>query len=619
MPATPVRLTWRQRLLLIGFGLLLVVLLELGLRLAGYGGKVPLLNPLPLRQGDGRLFEVHPKASQIFFARSGPGGMSLVGSHRRDLVVLPKPPDVVRVVFVGASTVEGFPMPRNLTAARFLEAMLQGSLPGRRVEVINLGVAAVASFPIRKLAIEALETMSPDLVLVYAAHNEFFGASGMASFQSMGRSVAAMQTVYFVRQLAMAQAVEDLRGALQNPEPGDEGEERPDLIRLMAAVDEIPPDGELHAAARRSLRQNLRAILHAARERGVPVVLSTVVSNERDLAPLGSSEQAAAAYAEARDLTAAGRVAEAAERYRRARDLDTRSWRASRDKNRLLRDLAADEEVPLADCEAAFAAVSSSSGGATTWELFVDHVHPSLRGQALLAETFFATIVRHRLLPVEPGRAAAPPDWRESAASAGAHPLELFLVAHKMAALFRVPPIGRNNEAAAHRFARLVDRLRAGADPVDAEAIRLWERGSAEAGFALPISYFGGVAALRAGELPRAAVYLHAAVENAFPLSDERSAARLLGLIAAVRSGVDPALLQPQLTAALDEARQVATLPGQPTALLARALAGLSVLAGDGGGEAARWETLARDRAAAAPPWERAFLRELPDPAGLQS
>jgi lysophospholipase L1-like esterase len=612
MAQAPVRLTWKHRLLLVGFGLLLVVLLELGLRLAGYGGKVPLLNPLPLRQGEGRFFEVHPKAAQIFFARSGPGGMSLVGSHRRDLVVLPKPPDVVRVVFVGASTVEGFPMPRNLTGARFLEAMLQEALPGRRVEVINLGVAAVASFPIRKLAVEALETMDPDLLLVYEAHNEFFGASGLASFQSMGRSVAAMQAVYFVRQLALAQVVEDLQGAFRRPGPGDGGE-RPDLIRLMAAADEIPPDGELHDAARRSLRENFQAIVREARERGVPAVLSTVVSNERDLAPLGPPGRAAAVYAEARALEAAGRTAEAAERYRRARDLDTQPWRASRDKNRLLRDLAADEGVPLADCEAAFAAASSSSGGATTWELFVDHVHPSLRGQALLAETFFVTIARHRLLPVG---SAAPPDWRESAARLGAHPLELFLVAHKMAALFRVPPIGRNNEAAARRFAGLVDRLRAGADPVDAEAIRLWERGSAEAGFALPISYFGGVAALRAGQFPRAEAYLQAAVENAFPWSDERSAARLLGLIAASRAGADPASLRPRLAAALGEARQVATLPGQPTALHARSLAGLSTLAGEA--EAARWESLARDRAAAAPPWERAFLRELPDPAALR-
>ncbi|HYG65913.1 MAG TPA: hypothetical protein VEL74_25255 [Thermoanaerobaculia bacterium] len=613
---TPPRLTWKHRLLLIGFGIFLVVLLELGLRLAGYGGRVPLLNPLPLREGTGRLYEVHPKAAQIFFARSGPGGMSLVGSHRRDLVVLPKPPDVVRVVFVGASTVEGFPMPRNLTSARFLEAMLQEELAGKRVEVVNLGVAAVASFPIRKLAVEALETMSPDLLLVYEAHNEFFGASGMASFQSMGRSVKAMQAVYFVRQLALAQVVDDLQGALRRPAtPGEEGE-RPDLIRLMAAADEIPPDGELHAAARRSLEDNFRAIVQEARDRGVPVVLSTVVSNERDLVPLGGSEPADAAYAGARALEREGRRAEAAEQYRRARDLDTLPWRASRDKNRVLRDLAADEEVPLADCEAAFAAASSSTGGATTWELFVDHVHPSLRGQALLAETFFQTIVRHRLLPVDPSGAAAPTDWRQGAARLGAHPLELYLVAHKMAALFRVPPIGRNNEAAARRFAGLVDRLRGGADPVDAEAIRLWELGSAQAGFALPISYFGGVSALRMGEPQRATVYLHAAVENAFPWSDERSAARLLGLIAAVRAGAELSSIRPRLTSALDEARQVATLPGQPTALLALSLAGLSALAGDPA-ERSRWESLARDRTAGAPPWERAFLRELPDPGAL--
>ena len=49
---------------------------------------------------------------------------------------------MLRVLYLGASTVEGFPMPRNLTSARFLEEMLRETIPDREVEVLNLGVAA---------------------------------------------------------------------------------------------------------------------------------------------------------------------------------------------------------------------------------------------------------------------------------------------------------------------------------------------------------------------------------------------------------------------------------------------------------------------------------------------
>ena len=69
-------------------------------------------------------------------------------------------------------------MPRNLTSARFLEAWLQELLPERKVEVVNLGVAAVASFPVRKLAEQALDQLQPDLLLLYGGHNEFYGALG---------------------------------------------------------------------------------------------------------------------------------------------------------------------------------------------------------------------------------------------------------------------------------------------------------------------------------------------------------------------------------------------------------------------------------------------------------
>lgn len=654
--SSPIRLGWKQRFLLLLLGVALAGALELGLRLLGFGGRAPLLNPLHLAASGGQIYEVHPRAAEIFFSRSAPGGKEMVGSHRRELVILPKPAGTVRVLYVGASTVEGFPMPRNLTSARFLQAMLEHLLPGRRVEVINLGVTAVASFPIRKLGAEALATMDPDLLLIYEAHNELFGASGVASYQFMGRNAGMMQAIFSIRQLALLQAVEEMGAGLRRRPPGP----RSELIRFMAAVDEIPPDGALHAAARRTLAANFRALIRVAGSRAIPVVLATVASNERDVAPMASSledlaagrrqqweqglaeavrrgerapgsnlaalarlvaaapHHAGGAYAEAQALEAAGRPTDAAELFRRARDLDATPWRAARDKNRLLRRLAADEGIALADCEAAFAAASrwSGAGDATTWDLFADHLHPSLRGQALLARTFLDAIVSHRLLPVAAERLATLADWRELALRLGANPLERFLLMHKMAALFKVPPIGSNNAAAAARYATMVSRIRADSDPIDREAIRLWERASAEAGFAMPISYFGGVAALHAGQHQRAGAYLHAAVENAFPFSDERCAAELLALLNSLTAGEAPSATRDRLDAALATAEQVATLPSQPTSLLARTLAGLLVLRDDAV-RSARYAAISEQRRAAAPPWERAFLREVPQPGQL--
>jgi len=655
-----VRLTWKHRLVLVGFGLFLVVLLELVLRIAGFGGRPPMLHPLQLSPppaglaAGARLYEIHPRLAALFFVRTG-SGPEMLGSHRRELVVLPKPPGTFRIVLVGASTIEGFPMPRNLTSARFLDAMLQHAAPGRRVEVLNLGVTAIASFPIRKIAIEAMERLEPDVVVVYEAHNEFFGASGMASVQFMGRSPWSMEMRYQLRQLALSQVAEALLARPAVPS-GDGDGWRKQLIQVMAAMDEIPPGGELHEAARRSLVANYRAIVREGRRRGIPVVLSTVVSNERDLVPVASflgnlpperrpdwerrfaeaeaagarnpaaalelfrglvaeaPRHAAAAYRFAQALEAAGRRSEAAEMYRRARDLDAMPWRASRDKNEAMRQLAAEEGAPLADCEAVFARASQGSPapGATTWSLFFDHVHPSLQGQALLARAFLDTLVRNRLVPVDPARLASIPSGEEIASRLGANPLELYAQAHAMSTLFHSPPFAVTNQAAARRAERLLAWVRKASDPVDLEALRLWEEGSREAGLALPVSFFGGVAALRAGENERARRYLEAAAESAFPWSDERCAARLLSAVAAQRAGEEPRQLRQRIAAALREAEQVASLPDQPTPLLARTLAGLLYLAGDPARGAAR-QAEADRLAASAPAWQKPLLHSLPE------
>lgn len=678
----------RRRLGLVGVGVLLAItllaLVEGGLRFAGLGGGVPLLRPLELASPPpdlalgAALYEVHPRLAGPFFGRTGPGGGELLGSHRRELVVQPKPAGTRRIVLVGASTIEGFPLPRSLTAARFLAAMIDHVAPGQPTEVLNLGVTAVASFPIRKIAIAAIEQLEPDAVVVYEAHNEFFGASGMASYQAMGRAPWVQELTWQIRRLALYEALVDLTASPPSParELG-----RDQLIQVMAAVPEIAPEGELHAAARRSLAANYGAILAAGRAHGVPVMLATVVSNERDLVPVASWQgdlapaavaafeerlaglrqavaaaspageaaspagppaeaprvspqaleaelatlvaaaprHAEATYWHARALELAGQPAAATEGYRRARDLDAMPWRASRDKNQLLRELAAAHDAPLADCEALFAAAAADprAPGATGWTLFVDHVHPSLDGQALLAWAFLERLIAAGVVAADPERVATLPDRRVLATRLGANALELYALAHKMATLFRAPPFAAHNAAAAERAEALLTSFRAQADGVELAALEHWETASREAGFALPISFFGGVAALSIGEPTRAGMFLRDAEASALPWTDERVAVLLLRTLSEIALGAPPATAGQRVAAALDEVQRMATLPDRPTALLARVHASLLYLAGDPAapGRAAEATRLA----AGAPPWQRALVAALPEPASLGS
>ncbi len=642
-------LGWKGRLLLVGFGLVLVLGLELALRLFGFGGQEPLLVPfLPAHQDRPALWEVNPQLGRNFFPRRDASGERLLASHRRELVALPKPEGTLRIVFAGASSVEGFPMPRNLTAARFLESWLREALPGRKVEVLNLGMAAVATYPVREIALRALEESDPDILLLYAGHNEFFGATGVASSQLAGRSVGAVEAAMRLRGLALTQALDRaVSGAVSDVGgEGDEGSSAGggNLIEVMAAIDDIEPEGPLHRAARSNAIENLARVVRAARGRGVPVVVGTLVSNERGMAPMASwvdqepppselasalfeaeallaqdptsalahyqevlslhPRHAGAVWGTARALEELGRESEAVEQYRRARDLDAMPWRAPRALNEAIRRMVEEEGAILAPVEARFA---ERSGGANDWALFVDHVHPSLEGQALLASSFLDTLRAYELIEGIPLELSS---WQERALDLGSHPLERYLLVHKMATLFSMPPIGLNNEATAQRLQRLLTQMETSGEPVDREAIRRWKEHSARAGFALPISLIAARVALEGQDLARLAIYARSAIFNAFPYSDERCAAGVLARLGAVATEgrYDGAPLDDFV----DECETVATLPGQPSALLARSLGSLLHLAGETQ-RGRDMESVVEELLVDAPPWMQSYVEMVPD------
>ena len=618
------------------FGLALLLLPEGLLRLAGYGGAPPLLLALSAEPtGPAAPFrEVNPTVAEPFFARSAESG-TVLGGHRREVVPVPKPPEELRIVLAGASTVEGFPLPGNVTAARFLEAGLQSLLPGRPVRVVNLGVTAVASYPVRELSTRALRELEPDLLVVYTGHNELFGAAGVASWQRMGSSVRTMRAVYALRRLALWQGLRDL---LVPSRPAARG---PELVEVMAGVEAVEPGGPQHERARRNLEINLRAIAAEARRRGVPAVFSTVASNLRDLAPIGSWEgdlppkvaasaaaahdaepdelsrlaaaaplHAGVAYALARALE--GRdEAEAAALYARARDLDSMPWRAPAAVGELIRRVSTEERVGLADAEAAFAAAVDGPPG---WDLFADHLHPNLEGQALLAATLLRAVAETGAVDGLSPAGAEGVAWPAVAHALGWNRLDAYLLTRKMAAFFRDAPLGRNNAAAVTRFEERAAALEAELDPAEQRAVAAWREASDAAGRFVPIAWFGGVAALEAGDAEGAAASFRAAGAAAGFADDERAAARLLEVLTLVRA--DPSAAGPRLAEARREAEIHAASAFPQTAVTLRSLAGLRALAGDAPGarEAEARAAALTDRL---PPASRRYLAVLPEPERL--
>ncbi len=475
----------RGRLVALLLGLGFVALIELGLRL------MPTLEPPPFtlqlaKVEDQLLTAINPAYARRFFSGvAADVPLSGIRMTPRPFVE-PRAPNALRVLFAGGSTVQGYPHPKRLSAPSYLQEMLGDLYPDHQVEVFNAGITAASSFVVARAVEDGIEALAPDLVVVYTGHNEFYGVYGVASLAQGGRQLWIKRIHYEVMQWRMTRLI----GRLLAQFRASSGPPTP-LIEVMARTGMVRVDDPNRARAVASLEENLRDIAVLCREEEIPLVLSTLTSNERGFAPAridpplpepvrvqyldlvarsGRSQVAATALEElekARGLWAddaylhylrgyhmekLGDGTAAREAYLKARELDQRPWRSVAAFNQVVRRVAAEEEgVLLADVEGAFVDASPAAG--VGWELMADHLHPTSTGQLLLARTLVAALDGEPYWEAPRGQIRTDEEYRFRL---GDLPVEQLSVIQAMAALFGAPPMDQGNEI---RARELVDQI----------------------------------------------------------------------------------------------------------------------------------------------------------------
>jgi lysophospholipase L1-like esterase len=434
----------------------------------------------------------------------------------------PKPKGVFRIFIVGESAAKGYPQPRNLASSAFLKKMLADAWPDRKVEIINLGTTAVASFPVLGMMTEALE-FEPDLIIIHTGHNEFFGAYGVNSISRGGTSIARLKLTRFVRSLAIVQFL----SRHLNSEESLKGKT---LMEIMAAQNYTAPDDPIRKAAAKNLGANIGEMLSRCKARGVPAIVCTMPSNELELCPVGedrieglSSEQqsrfmtflddgasllttdsqtAAAKLAQAisifpaharahflhgRALYSLGQTNEAHVEFVAARDLDSMPWRTTSLQQEAIRAAAAKYGATICDMERIFR--SHSPGGCIGWELMDDHVHPTLRGQALMAEAVVATLRKiSGPAAVSEVQFSRIRPWEEYARELGDNPYDRYGVDYTMQLVFNVGFMRARNPDALRRFTERATSFEASPSPEMMAIVREWESEAPHAGGKRPIT-----------------------------------------------------------------------------------------------------------------------------------
>ncbi|MDR3141552.1 MAG: hypothetical protein LBU37_07505 [Tannerellaceae bacterium] len=374
---------------------LLLLLAEVCLRIGHYGYNLDLFVPY---QPNKEYYLFNPEASTRYFtdSRFAPTG-------NRELFRKKKDSHTLRFFVLGESTTIGYPYFHNGSFHRRLLYRLMHAYPEKHIEIINLSLTAVNSYTVKGFARELVH-FEPDAVLIYTGQNEYYGGLGAGSTQKIGGSPALVNFILRMRSthtvcLLMNGYATIARSLNRQPE------NEMTRMELMAGGQEIAYSSKLYRKGIAQFRYNMTATLELLQKEQIPVFVSNLVSNAKDLPPFISDgpegENARSYFHTARSLYAQGRYPEAKEYFLKAKDHDLLRFRAPEEINAIIEELCS--RYPLAHLVDTKGELETHSPHHILGdELLTDHVHPNLKGYGLMSDAFYSAIRESRLLPPPP-------------------------------------------------------------------------------------------------------------------------------------------------------------------------------------------------------------------------
>lgn len=381
-------------LLTLIFPILLLLLMEGFLRLFSYGDNLRLFIPIP-REGYEAYMMANPMVGKKYFQDFQ------FDTPANDIFLKEKPEGTFRIFVMGSSTVLGFPYGDNLMFSRILHLRLKEAFPDKTFEVVNTAITAINSFTLADYA-KQVARHQPDAVLVYAGHNEFYGAFGVGSNEGRSGSSTITRMHLKLMDLRLYQLLRNITAStMEKIKSGDSEQLSGTLMKRIVADQSISQGSESYLLAMKRFRQNMEDVLAAFETDETHVFLSQVISNLQDQKPFsalssGKENDALRTYNRAALAFEQQSYEEARELFTRAKDQDGVRFRASEDVNRIIHELAREydvHEIPMLDYyqEASPRGISGSA-------LLTEHVHPNIAGNFVMADAFFSEILQSGIL-----------------------------------------------------------------------------------------------------------------------------------------------------------------------------------------------------------------------------
>ncbi|MCK5738937.1 SGNH/GDSL hydrolase family protein [bacterium] len=346
-----------------------------------------------------------------------------------------------RIFCLGASTTAGYPYatlpPYDCPASfpNYLRTILQFNSEIPDIEMLNAACNSMNSQTVLSVTRDLVK-YNPDVMIIYSAHNEYFGPNEFALSKEANQKFKSTAFSHAFLSLRQTYAYQGLSWIIRKII----GESAVSLQpwAAWAKVNVVSPDDPYNDGILENYEANLRKIVKMARENGVIVILCTPVTNYAfpPFMPVFSHELTdteqslwdsltakSDEFANDKDFESAyecwnelshvdsmnanlhyfkgtyasklGDYQTAVAELRRASDLDGLPFRAKSAAAGICRKVAADEGAILADMERFFSEMYGK--GYPEPSLMLDHVHPTAAGYYYMGLFLAKTMAENQL------------------------------------------------------------------------------------------------------------------------------------------------------------------------------------------------------------------------------
>ncbi len=431
-PQMPIihRRLWLYRLTTItAIPILMFLLLEVGLRIVGYGYPSGVMMKTKVNGKEG--YSENIKFGWRFFPRN------IAREFTSFFIPSEKSNNTYRIFVLGSSAAKG-ELSEAFNFGRILQVMLKAKYPEVQFEIINVAMAAINSHVVLEIAKDCIKH-DPDLFIVYMGNNEVVGPYGAGTvFNPFSSHLALIRSDIMLKKFRIGQLLTNLIESI-----GFKKNLPKSWIGLEFFLkQQIGADNPRLETVYQHYERNLKDIIHVAHQNGTKIIISTVGSNLKDNPPFASLHRSdltdaernkwdeiykqgiiyeeAGKYSDAvpcyladadiddsyadlqyrlgRCYWAMAEYEKAKEGYIQARQLDALRFRADTRTNKIIRQVVNDrisDGIYMVDGVQTFE--ENSPHGIPGEEFFYDHVHLTFSANYLLAKILFDQV--EKILP----------------------------------------------------------------------------------------------------------------------------------------------------------------------------------------------------------------------------